>query len=501
MNQQTVVIHRDASNKYPAHSPFHPQTSHPEYDLVSMGSEPNPAYESVRSVFRLAGLDAENYGTRYWNPLKGLIRPGDVVLLKPNMLSARHPRYPEGWQYVLTHGSVIRAVADYVWKALEGEGRIVVADGPQPETSFDEVCQVIGLDKVADFFSDRKVNFELVDLRTTERFVKDEVVVGARSLSGDPSGYVRLDLADASEFVGHGGAGRYYGADYNSKEVNYHHSDGRHEYELSGTAIACDVFFNLPKLKTHKKVGVTISLKNLVGVNGNKNFLPHHTDGDPSTGGDQFIDPGLKSDSERQIVHLMRKLSRNVPPVGTWLHRQARKVGKRIYGTEEETIRSGNWHGNDTAWRMCLDLNKIVLYGNPDGSLRPEESTQRKRYLSLVDGIIAGEGSGPSDPDPVAAGVVILGANPAYVDAACAYLMGFDPDKIPLVRQSFRCNRFGLADCDWGDVECVSNEAAWNGRLEDIPDRSTLRFKPHHGWAGSIERTVEPETNPGSSNR
>ncbi|MEN3334564.1 MAG: hypothetical protein V7641_3929 [Blastocatellia bacterium] len=493
MNQQAVAIYHHSSSRYLSQAPFHPQTHYPEYELISCGSEPNPAYESVRSVFFLAGLDAENYGTRGWNPLKGLIRPGDHVLLKPNMLSARHPRYPEGWQYVLTHGSVIRAVADYVWKALEGEGKILVADGPQPETSFNEICQVIGLDKVADFFSDRKVNFDLVDLRTTERFIKDEVVVGARALSGDPAGYVRFDLAEKSEFVGHAGAGRYYGADYNSKEVNDHHSNGRHEYELSGTAIACDVLINLPKLKTHKKVGVTINLKNLVGVNGNKNFLPHHTDGDPSNGGDQFRRPSLKSDSERQIVHVMRNLSRHVPAVGPWVHRQARKIGKRIYGTEEEVIRSGNWHGNDTAWRMCLDLNKLVLYGNPDGSLRPGETTQRKRYLSLVDGIIAGEGSGPSNPDPVAAGVVVFGANPAYVDAACAYLMGFDPDKIPLIRQAFHCRHYRLTDGDWGDVECVSNEAAWNGRLADIDDESTLRFKPHHGWRGYIERTVMRE--------
>lgn len=493
MNQQTVAIYHHSSSRYPSQSPFHPQTSYPEYDLASLASEPNPSYEAVRSIFRLAGLDAEHYGTRRWNPLQGWIRPGDVVLLKPNMLSARHPRYSEGWQYVLTHGSVIRAVADYVWKALEGEGKIMVADGPQPETSFNEVCGVLGLDKVADFFADRKVNFELVDLRTTERFVKDEVVVGARPLTGDPAGYVTFDLAEASEFVGHRGAGRYYGADYNSEEVNYHHSDGRHEYQLSGTAITCDVFFNLPKLKTHKKVGATISLKNLVGINGNKNFLPHHTDGDPSNGGDQFNLPGLKSDSEKHVVHLMRKLSRNVPTVGPWVHRQARKIGKRIYGTEEETIRSGNWYGNDTAWRMCLDLNKIVLYGNPDGSLRPPASTHRKRYLSLVDGIIGGEGSGPSNPDPVDSGVVVFGANPAYVDAACIYLMGFDPDKIPLVRQAFHCHHYSLADCNWGDVNCISNEIAWNGRLADIADESTWRFKPHHGWEGHIERTLMPK--------
>jgi hypothetical protein len=142
---------------------------------------------------------------------------------------------------------------------------------------------------------------------------------------------------------------------------------------------------------------------------------------------------------------------------------------------------------------MCLDLNKLVLYGNRDGSLRAGDAAQRKRYLSLVDGLIAGEGSGPANPDPVAAGLVVFGYNPAYVDAVCAYLMGFDLDKIPLVRQAFRCHHYSLTDCDWADVECVSNEAAWNGRLADIPDDSTWRFKPHHGWRGYVERAVAQE--------
>ncbi|MFN2453699.1 MAG: DUF362 domain-containing protein [Pyrinomonadaceae bacterium] len=493
MNKVVAVYHNRKGASYPKDAPFHPQENYPEYDFGKLGREPNFAYEYVRSVFHLAGLDRESYGTREWNPLGGLIRPGDRVLLKPNMLSANHPRYEHGWQYVLTHGSIIRAVADYVWKALKGEGKIVVADAPQPETSFENVCRVLGLDRVADFLTSKGVDFELVDLRKTERTVKNEVVVSTRQLIGDPLGYVTFNLADASEFVGHNGAGRYYGADYNSSEVNHHHSDGRHEYELSGTAIACDVFFNLPKLKTHKKVGVTLSLKNLVGVNGNKNFLPHHTDGNPLNGGDQFPTPGLKESSERHIVHLMRNLSLNAPYVGPWVHRHARKIGKRIYGTEDVTIRSGNWHGNNTTWRMCLDLNKIVLYGNTDGSLRAGETNERKRYLSLVDGLIGGQGSGPSNPDPHHSGLVAFGTNPAYVDATCAYLMGFDPQRIPAVRQAFCCHHYPLAEGRWEEVLCVSNHAAWNKSLGTIARDATLGFDPHYGWKEHIELAAAPE--------
>jgi uncharacterized protein (DUF362 family) len=487
-SKQLVAVQRGERADYPSLAPFHPQFAYPEYAFGALGQEPNSSYEAVRAVFYLAGLDRERYGTPAWNPLRDLIRPGDTVLLKPNMLAPTHPRDPKGWQYVLTHGSVIRAVADYVWKALEGRGKITVADAPLPEASFDQVCRVLGLHSVRDFLRAQSVNFELVDLRKTERVVKGEVVVSARRLPGDPAGYVKFDLGAASEFVGHAGAGRYYGAEYDAHEVNYHHTGGRHEYELAGTAILCDVFFNLPKLKTHKKVGVTLSLKNLVGVNGNKNFLPHHTDGDPSNGGDQFPGPGLKNASERKVVGLMRRLSMSVPIFGPWVHRRARQIGKRIYGTEHETIRSGNWFGNDTTWRMCLDLNKLVLYGQPNGTLRADEPGQRKRYLSLVDGLIAGQGSGPYDPDPMPAGLLAFGTNPAAVDVVCAYLMGFDPARIPLLWQAFRCEHYALSGGIWRHIECVSNEAAWNGPVGQIHPADTFHFEPHYGWRGHIEQ-------------
>ena len=60
--------------------------------------------------------------------------------------------------------------------------------------------------------------------------------------------------------------------------------DGRNEYLLSETVLSADLVVNLPKLKTHKKTGVTLALKNLVGINGDKNLLPHHCVGSPDAG-------------------------------------------------------------------------------------------------------------------------------------------------------------------------------------------------------------------------
>jgi uncharacterized protein (DUF362 family) len=483
-----VAVASLGRTQYAADAPFHPHERYPELDGAEVGSEPNPGYEGVRECLRAAGLDAGRWGSPEWNPLSELIDPGETVLLKPNLVKESHPRDPNGWQYVLTHGSIIRAAADYVWKAVGPKGKVIIADAPQTDSSFREIVRTLGLDRLQEFYRSKGLDLELVDLRREEWTAQDGVIVKRRSLAGDPRGAVAFDLGDRSEFSGHNGAGRYYGADYDAGQVNRHHSGGRHEYLIAGSAIQCDVVFNLPKLKTHKKAGITVALKNLVGINADKNWLPHHTEGAPGTGGDEHPAPDARHRAERRLVPYFRRLSLGVPFVGPWIHRQARRIGGRVFGETEEVIRSGNWWGNETIWRMCLDLNKIILYGNPDGSLRPDRPQSRKRHYVLVDGIVAGEGSGPMNPDPVHAGVVLFGTNPASVDAACAWLMGFDPGRIPIVRQAFRCQSFPIIDCDWTDIRLMSNRADWNGPLGDIPDQSTFHFVSHFGWRGQIER-------------
>lgn len=487
--ENLVVAFRGESVSYPAKAPFSPVHEYPEYAFDDFSTEANGAYAAARTCFHLAGLDAANFGSPQWNPLRELIHPGETVLLKPNLVHQRHPRDPEGWRYVITHGGVIRAVADYVWKAIGPKGKVILADAPQTDASFAEMVRLLGLDVIRDFYLKRGLQFELIDLRQEEWTTRGDVVVERRKLPPDPYGAIAFDLGPGSEFSDHPGSGRYYGADYDAAVVNRHHSGGRHEYLIAGCAIQCDVVFSLPKWKTHKKAGVTASLKNLVGVNADKNWLPHHTEGAPMGGGDEHPDPDLKHRTERKLAAAFRGLSRRIPKVGPLVHRVARNAGKFIFGDTETTIRSGNWFGNDTVWRMCLDLNKIVFYGNPDGTMRDPAPENRKRHYVLVDGILAGEGRGPMNPDPVEAGVVLFGTHPPSVDAACAYLMGFDPDKVPIVAHAFQCHSFPLSEHAWRDVQLVSNDPRWTRALAEIPVADTFHFKPHFGWTGSIERS------------
>lgn len=474
-------------------APFHPVERFPECQFRDVSDVPNHVYAAVRECFRLADLDSVHSGTADWNPLGELIRPGETVVLKPNLVKESHPRDPQGWQYVLTHGSVIRAVADYIWKAIGPSGRLLLADAPQTDSSWEAIVRVLGLDDLRDFYRSQGLRMELIDLRQEEWTAQAGVVVSRKKVDGDPAGNVAFDLGDRSEFVGHNGAGNYYGADYDSDEVNRHHTGGRHEYLLAGSVIKADVLFSLPKLKCHKKAGITVSLKNLVGVNADKNWLPHHTERDPKHGGDEHPNPSLKHRFERRAASALRNIVVRFPGVGPRLMQRARRVGSQVFGDTESVIRSGNWSGNDTIWRMCLDLNKLVLYGNPDGTLREAKPENRKRHYVLVDGMIAGEGRGPMNPDPVAAGLLVFGVNPASVDATCAWLMGFDPEKIPIVRHAFQASAFSLVDHCWRETVLISNVPEWNRRLPDVPDDSTYHFKPHFGWTGQIERRAEAQ--------
>jgi uncharacterized protein (DUF362 family) len=168
LDSRTVVAYASGPHSYPREAPFHPGARYPEYRYETIASTPNAVYEAVRECFRISGLDATRFGSPHWNPLRGLVNPGETVLLKPNLVVETHPRDPEGWRYVLTQGSVIRAVADYIALALEGRGRLILADAPVTDASFTTITKLLGLDSIQAFYAAKGLPLELIDLRLEE---------------------------------------------------------------------------------------------------------------------------------------------------------------------------------------------------------------------------------------------------------------------------------------------------------------------------------------------
>ena len=118
-DRHRVAIAVAGAVAYPS-APFSPGEAYPEYRLRDVAPVANPVYAAVRESFRLLELDASAYGRAEWNPLGGWIKPGMRVLLKPNLVRHFHP-YGLDTRAIYTHGSVVRAVADFAWRALEGD--------------------------------------------------------------------------------------------------------------------------------------------------------------------------------------------------------------------------------------------------------------------------------------------------------------------------------------------------------------------------------------------
>ncbi len=490
-----VAVYR-GETEYLGEPPYNASDPYPEYDgAFETSGAHNPAYEGVRGALHLLGLDSARYGSPEWNPLGEVITPGDTVVIKPNFVLSDHYRGGNLFS-VITHPSVIRAVVDYAFKALAGRGQIIIADTPQMDCDFQELLERTHLSSISGLYKN-KFGFDIPirDLRNFWFKYKDENYVASqenrKKLPGDPEGSALVDLGAKSAFGGIANT-NFYGADYNRDETVSHHMNGRHEYMVSKTVLSADVLISVPKLKVHKKVGATLNAKGLVGTITNKNYLIHYTLGSPEKGGDQFPADFLKGKAKfivRTQRFLYDALLAKQNRFGSKLFRLAyepyRKLIKPILKKTTEKIvlfDGGNWHGNDSAWRMVSDLMKVSVYADKNGVMR---DTPQRKVFSIVDGIVGGEGNGPLFPDERKVGVIVSGFNHLAVDIAAARLMGFEPQKLPWVRDLLQNEDFDFFFDDPKDVKSVGNKDEFNDIMHS--DSPLLSFAPHPGWAGYVE--------------
>lgn len=469
--------------------PWAPGEAYPELAVVGLTSaaEPNLAYAAVRAALHGLGLDRQRFGTEAWNPVGELVRPGGRVVLKPNFIRHWNPLEGQHVESVITHGAVVRAMADYAWLAVGLNGSVAIAEAPQQDCDFARIHEIAGLTAVAADLEARGFGLEVIDLRRETVEFRDGVIVDRHPLPGDPQGYRVVDLGAKSFFADSGlDSARFRGADYDPGPTAEHHSGGRHEYLLSESVLSADLVINLPKLKTHKKTGVTLALKNLVGINGDKNWLPHHCLGSPSDGGDEFpVDRWIDRMRSRATEIARPLLARGR---GLGLFRAARRLEGATRG--DAFIRAGNWYGNRTTWRMSADLNRALYYSDAKG---PHLAAPRpvRTVLTVIDGIIAGEGEGPLAPKAVPLGAVVAGTDPIAVDLACIRLMGFDERRIPKVWEPISNPGLSITEVRFAsDVEVGLSEEGCEPTETDLDGlRADRAFEAHPGWIGHIERS------------
>jgi uncharacterized protein (DUF362 family) len=486
---------------YPDAPPYHPGEAYPEYPFPNALAETeNPVYAGVRALFHQLGYDAANFGTASWNPLGHLIMPGMTVVLKPNFVRSRHygGKDPFG---MITHPSVLRAVADYCWIALGGRGRLIIADAPNFDADWQELLELTKLPAMADFYAAQDgPKLEIYDLRdywgkTRVPFLETRHMPSCqRKLRGDPEGELVVNLKDKSALYGHPHPSQFYGAVFDRQETIRHHSGEHQEYAVARTVINADVVISVPKLKVHKRSGVTLNIKGLVGICTNKNFLVHYILGPPSAGGDQFPD-GFLTPREDRVVRFERWMYDHFLSGRSlaleMVHRVLFGIGYLKVGQslgfklpkQKRVYEPGNWYGNDSTWRMATDLFKVLSFSDRSGELK--EQPQR-RLFSVIDGVIGGEKSGPLTPDPKPSGVLLAGENYLAVDLVGSRLMGFDPSQLKVYRYLLSDKSFDYGVRELDDIRVVCDNPAWRDCLRDKESRF-LAFKPYPSWVGQVE--------------
>ncbi len=232
-------------------------------------------------------------------------------------------------------------------------------------------------------------------------------------------------------------------------------------------------------MKTHRKAGITGALKNLIGINGSKDWLPHHRVGPRATGeGDEYLHPCIRKQLNSWAQDVTERFHSRVAKYTLRIFRNILFKSFQLFPPPDPYF-EGSWWGNDTLWRTILDLNRIARFADRTGQIR--ESPQR-HLIVLMDAIIAGEEEGPLEPRAKPFGYLLAGIQPAYVDAVATRLMGFDYRRIPSVSNALR---YLTEDTDLQHLEVIGPKG------QPVPFRELHHlgdpFLPTAGWQGHIE--------------
>lgn len=443
-----------------------------------------PALAAVRELLQTAGLDARSYSASAWNPLSDIIRGGDRVLIKPNWV--HHENISgAGLECLVTHSTILDAVIEYVARAKPES--IIVGDAPIQSCDFALLSERIGLDAILARARTRGIPVRFLDFRLVS-------MPGRRGGPTRPTArkldeYVLFDLGSASFLEPLSDAsGRFRVTMYDPRALESAHGKARHQYLIAREVMDSNVVINLPKLKTHKKACITGTLKNMVGINGHKSYLPHHRKGGSADGGDCYSGRGLvKSWVEELLDRGNRQSTGATKRLCHGAARVALRAARSSAGSSFDL--EGSWHGNDTVWRTVLDLQRILHYGRSDGTVA---ASQQRTVINLTDALVGGQAEGPLSPIPASLRFLTLGMNAAATEWVNALLMGLDPARIPLTRAAFSRNEPALANFQPDEIMVRLENC--DVSPDEAAQRAGYRVRPPAGWVGHCELKAGAES-------
>lgn len=201
--------------------------------------------------------------------MERFVKKGSVVVVKPNMAWDRNPE-----QAANTNPEVVAALVELCYQA--GAKRVNVFDVP---------CN-----------DDRRV-------------------------------YENSGIQKAAEAKG---AKVYFADHWNVVKAKFPYKSGMEDWPILRDAVVCDTFINVPVLKDHAIAGLTISMKNLMGVCSGTRGMMHIDLGDKLVDVTDFIKPDLT------VVDATRFLFRHGPVGGNLEDIQV--LNKLIVGTDSTLV-------------------------------------------------------------------------------------------------------------------------------------------------------------------
>lgn len=344
------------------------------------------------------------------------------ILLKPNWVNHSRRDYDE--ICLRTHDHFTLAVLKIILES--GASEILIGDAPIQGCVWERMISASFLAQILELSKKYTIPVRIKDFRRRTYSLHDNYPTAEINPISD---YIIFDLGKESflEPITESGSTRFRVTNYDPDRMTMAHAPGVHKYCIARDFFNADIVLSLPKIKTHQKAGITGALKNIVGINGDKDFLPHHRLGGTKRGGDCY--PGgslLKYWAELLLDKANRRQGKNSYRI--W--QKASTLLWLLSFPGLESSMAAGWFGNDTTWRMVKDLNRIAECGCLKGTITNLPS---RIIYSICDGIIAGQGDGPLEPDPLPLGVVSFTNNSLLNDLAMSTLMGLTSNKIPLL--------------------------------------------------------------------
>lgn len=447
--------------------------------MGDISTEKNFIYGMIRECFAALGFDDEHYGTADWNPLSEYVNEGDTVLLKPNwVLHENAEPISHSMECMVTHPSITRAVIDYVLIALNGTGKITVADAPVQGCDFDILQTSMHYNELWEYYEKQNIHIEVLDMRG--RIVHSKPSGAFEFIKNEDDGIcVKLNEQSCFSFCSSKRLDGLRITRYPTDILKQHHDLQKHEYSIHKSVLEADVIINLAKPKSHRKAGMTACLKNMVGTCVRKEYLPHHTTGSLQEGGDEYLH---KSDMLKMSSNFLDRYNdlekdhTNVAAVNKFFSKATRVIGQTA---NKEQFWEGSWYGNDTIWRTIVDLNRIIRFADKNGII--QDIAQRK-MLCITDMIVTGEKEGPMEPSPKKLGLILAGSNPVTVDYTICTIFGFDPGKVKYLPYMMKEQMLSELKIE---IHYGRGMISPYGAFNFSPD---WRIEPTSGWKGHIEK-------------